>query len=132
MRIWHTLAPPLVVLGLATEFVAGGGERRHAAPFDVPAQDAGWVPRRELALAVAELLRVGRGTTVAFTTGLQGAGGFGKTMLAREVARHPDVRRRYRGGVVRTTVGRDQRGVDLARADRDADRQARRCPGADQ
>ncbi|MGI5328614.1 NB-ARC domain-containing protein [Actinomadura nitritigenes] len=104
----------LVALGLAAEFVAGRAERRNTAPFDVPAQDAGWVPRRELALAVAELLRVGRGTTVAFTTGLQGAGGFGKTMLAREVARHPDVRRRYKGGVVWTTIGRDRRGADLA------------------
>ncbi|MFC4055569.1 NB-ARC domain-containing protein [Actinomadura syzygii] len=104
----------LIALGVAVEFVSGRGERRGSAPFDVPAQDAGWVPRRELSSAVSELLRGRRGRTVAFTTALHGAGGFGKTMLAREVARHPDVRRRYRGGVVWTTVGRDRRGADLA------------------
>lgn len=107
----------LVALGVAAEFVTGRGGRGGSAPFDVPAQDAGWVARRELTLAVSELLRGRRGRrgrTVAFTTALHGAGGFGKTMLAREVARHPEVRRRYPGGVVWTTVGRDRRGADLA------------------
>ncbi|MEU7012461.1 NB-ARC domain-containing protein [Streptomyces sp. NPDC046385] len=51
-----------------------------------------------------------RGRTVALTTSLEGAGGFGKTVLARAVAASPRVRRRFRGRVYTVTIGRDVRG----------------------
>jgi WD40 repeat protein len=52
--------------------------------------------------------------TVGLTTGLVGAGGFGKTTLARIVAHDPRVRESFTGGVVWVTVGQDSTGPDLA------------------
>ena len=51
---------------------------------------------------------------VGVTTGLVGAGGFGKTTLARMVAHDPRVRTEFTGGVVWVTVGEDTSGPDLA------------------
>jgi hypothetical protein len=48
-----------------------------------------------------------RGPTAALTTALQGAGGFGKTMLARQVCWDRRVWRRFRGRIYVITVGRD-------------------------
>ena len=48
------------------------------------------------------------------TTGLVGAGGFGKTTLARMVAHDPRVRAEFADGVVWVTVGEDAAGPDLA------------------
>ncbi|WP_020113743.1 NB-ARC domain-containing protein [Streptomyces bottropensis] len=52
---------------------------------------------------------------VAITAGLHGAGGFGKTTLARYVAAQRSVQRRFPGGVHLITIGRDIRGkADIA------------------
>ncbi|MFG3548895.1 NB-ARC domain-containing protein [Streptomyces sp. NPDC047725] len=53
--------------------------------------------------------REGRGA-VGITTGLQGAGGFGKTTLALMVCGHPRVRQHFRERVYVIKVGRDVRG----------------------
>ena len=53
----------------------------------------------------------GRGRTVGITTGLYGAGGFGKTTLAQMVCADRRVRRRFGGRVYLVTVGRDVRGA---------------------
>ncbi|MET8957406.1 NB-ARC domain-containing protein [Streptomyces sp. NPDC004533] len=47
---------------------------------------------------------------VGITTGLHGAGGFGKTTLAHMVCAHPTTRRAFRGRVYVVTVGRNVRG----------------------
>jgi hypothetical protein len=73
----------------------------------------GWVNRTELATVVSALTGVGS-TAVALTTGLVGAGGFGKTMLAAQACQDRDVRRRFPGGVCWVTVGRDLDGEGLA------------------
>ena len=49
--------------------------------------------------------------TVGITTGLYGAGGFGKTTLALMVCADRRVRRRFAGRVYLVTVGRDVRGA---------------------
>ena len=49
--------------------------------------------------------------TVAITTGLHGAGGFGKTTLAQMVCADRRIRKRFPGGVFSVTVGRDTRGA---------------------
>ncbi|WP_234441408.1 NB-ARC domain-containing protein [Streptomyces scabiei] len=55
------------------------------------------------------------GGPVAITAGLHGAGGFGKTTLARYVAAQRSVQRRFPGGVHLITIGRDVRGrADIA------------------
>ena len=53
-------------------------------------------------------------TAVGVTTGLVGAGGFGKTTLARMVAHDPRVRAEFSDGVVWVTVGEDAGALDLA------------------
>ena len=83
------------------------GERLSMVP-----QVAGWVDRAELADVVSALTTASSGT-VALTTGLVGAGGFGKTSLATRACHDPVVRRRFRGGIVWVTVGRDVNGPGL-------------------
>lgn len=51
---------------------------------------------------------------VALTTGLVGAGGFGKTTLAARACQDRRVMRRFGGGNVWVTVGRDTHGPGLA------------------
>ncbi len=78
------------------------------AGLEVP----GWVIDRpaEAGQVVAALM-AGRSGPVGITTGLHGAGGFGKTTLARVVCADRRVRHRYRGGIFLVTVGRDVRGA---------------------
>ena len=74
-----------------------------------------WVVDRpdEVAEVVAALLGDEVGT-VGLTTGLHGAGGFGKTTLAEMVRADSRVRQQFRGGVYWVTVGRDVRDAGLA------------------
>ena len=76
--------------------------------LDVP----GWVVGRpaELSAIVRALVDEGAGM-VGITTGLYGAGGFGKTTLARMVCADRRVQRRFGGRVYLITVGRDVRGA---------------------
>ena len=78
------------------------------AGLEVP----GWVVDRpaEAGQVVAALM-AGGGRPVGITTGLHGAGGFGKTTLARVVCADRRVRRRFGGRVYLVTVGRDVRGA---------------------
>ncbi len=71
-----------------------------------------WVVDRpdELA-AVVNALVGGKAGTVGITTGLYGAGGFGKTTLAQMVCGDRRVRQRFGGRVYAVTVGRDVRGA---------------------
>ena len=73
----------------------------------------GWVDRGELAEVVSALTAAGSGA-VALTTGLVGAGGFGKTTLAAKACQDRKVQRLFRGGIVWITVGRDTDGPGLA------------------
>ncbi len=71
-----------------------------------------WVVSRPVEVdEVVQQLLNGRARTVGITTGLYGAGGFGKTMLAHIVCADPRVRRRFAGGVYIVTIGRDVRGA---------------------
>ncbi|MGI9000835.1 MAG: NB-ARC domain-containing protein [Pseudonocardia sp.] len=98
--------------------------RRSAAATDAPAtQGPVWavpplrgdeVARPELSDAVVEAVLAPDATTVGVTTGLVGAGGFGKTTLARIVAHDPRIRSGFPAGVVWVTVGADTTGPDLA------------------
>ena len=72
-----------------------------------------WVVDRpaEVRQVVAAL---GRGGTVGITTAVQGAGGFGKTTIAKMVRCDRRVLRRFRGRVYWVTVGRDAPSEGLA------------------
>jgi uncharacterized protein DUF4062/NB-ARC domain-containing protein len=62
---------------------------------------------------VAAVTRPGAGA-VGMTTGLWGAGGFGKTTLARLLVHRPEVKEQFPDGVVWVTVGEDAVGPELA------------------
>jgi NB-ARC domain/WD domain, G-beta repeat/APAF-1 helical domain len=94
-------------------FWAGQAPGRGAARVSFVPTVAGWVGRAELAEVVSALTAAGSGA-VALTTGLVGAGGFGKTTLAAMACQDRRVRRRFRGGIVWLTVGRDTDGPGLA------------------
>lgn len=85
-----------------------------AAPGPMVVPD-GWVDRAEAGQVVDAVLARTRqrwrgGDTVAITAGLHGAGGFGKTTLARFAVGQPKVRKRFPGGIWFITIGRDVRG----------------------
>ena len=71
-----------------------------------------WVVDRPAELSAVVIALVARqARTVGITTGLYGAGGFGKTTLARMVCADRRVRRQFRGRVYLVTIGRDTRGA---------------------
>jgi NB-ARC domain len=94
-------------------FWAGQQPRWPDALLSLAPATAGWVDRAELAEVVSALAGGGSGA-VALTTGLVGAGGFGKTTLAARACADRRVRRRFRGGIVWVTVGREPDGSGLA------------------
>ncbi|MFE2252086.1 NB-ARC domain-containing protein [Streptomyces lavendulae] len=68
------------------------------------------VDRAEVRQVVTAVCRRQGGGAVGITTGLHGAGGFGKTVLANLVCADPKVRRHFRGHVYVVTIGREVRG----------------------
>ncbi|MCO8275845.1 DUF4062 domain-containing protein [Actinoplanes sp. TRM 88003] len=88
-------------------------ERRHVVPvWSVPPLRGSEVARPALTDALVEAVLAPGAGTVGVTTGLVGAGGFGKTTLARMVAHR--VRDDFPGGVAWITVGEDASGPELA------------------
>ncbi|MFF0008748.1 NB-ARC domain-containing protein [Streptomyces tibetensis] len=75
-----------------------------------PTPDSWVVHRDELELAVAAVCRQVNDSAVALTTVLKGAGGFGKTTLAKLVCAHPEVQKSFGEHIYFVTVGRDIRG----------------------
>lgn len=73
-----------------------------------PTVEDWWVVRAEIAEITASV-RARNTASVALTTALKGAGGFGKTKLAMMTCADPRVRRHYRGRVYLVTIGRDIR-----------------------
>jgi NB-ARC domain len=82
-------------------------------PWMAPPLDR-MVERPELGGRLVEALLAPTPTEVGLTTALQGAGGFGKTRLARWVCHQPQIQVRYPGGLLWVTVGQEVRGADLA------------------
>jgi hypothetical protein len=72
------------------------------------------VERPELGDQLVAALVASVPSEVGLTTGLQGAGGFGKTWLAAWACHRSEVDRRYPGGLLWVTVGQEVRGADLA------------------
>ncbi|MFF8377328.1 NB-ARC domain-containing protein [Streptomyces sp. NPDC015661] len=117
-RPWWWVAGLAAVAVLVAVGTAWRQERGAATAGDPPPPPPQTVPdwvvdraeRARTVKAVCRTRRRGRGGTVAITTSLEGAGGFGKTVLARAVAASPRVRRRFRGRIYTVTIGRDVRG----------------------
>ena len=97
-------------------FVHGGGEARElrgpvlAVPSLRGDEVARPVPMEDL---VAAVTRSGV-SAVGTTTGLWGAGGFGKTTMARLLVHRQEVKEQFPAGMVWVTVGEDASGPELA------------------
>jgi hypothetical protein len=86
----------------------GDGRRKRAPhmPGDLPAD---FVPRpAEYEVLKAAVLADAPEKTVALTTALLGAGGYGKTILANYLCRDPDVRFEFSDGIVRVEIGKER------------------------
>jgi WD40 repeat protein len=88
-------------------------ERRSAELVPAVRPPEPWVVDRpdEVSQIVAAL---GKGGTVGITTAVQGAGGFGKTTIAKMVRADPRILHEFKGRVYWVTVGRDAAGDGLA------------------
>jgi hypothetical protein len=92
----------------------GAGRPAVGPVWSVPPLRGDEVKRPELAEELVAAVLAPEASAVGVTTGLVGAGGFGKTTLARMVAHDLRVRARFPGGVVWVTVGEDAFGPELA------------------
>ena len=122
----NILALPVTALGvvlvLADRDRAGrgpGAAEGRRRPWMAPPVDR-VVDRPELTGWLVGALTGPGAAEVGLTTGLAGAGGFGKTWLASCVCHRPEVERRYPGGLLWVTVGQEVRGADLAERVNDA------------
>jgi NB-ARC domain len=104
------VAVPLAAAGLLLPILdkVRGAELMPAVPLPEPEV----VDRPDEVNRIVAALRCGG--TVGITTALQGAGGFGKTTLAKMVRTDPQVLRVFRSRVYWVTVGRDAAGDGLA------------------
>lgn len=82
--------------------------------WSVPSLRGDEVARPGLAARLVSAVLSPGAAAVGVTTGLVGAGGFGKTTLARMTAYDPRIRGEFHGGVVWVTVGEHAIGPDLA------------------
>jgi WD40 repeat protein len=113
--VWAAPLAALVGIVAAVAAVSGPLPLPSKVPLPPELEVPDWVVGRpsELAAVVTALV-AGRGGTVGITTGLFGAGGFGKTTLARMVCADRRVRRHFGGRVYFVTVGRDMRAAAIA------------------
>lgn len=100
----------LTLIELWRADIGGAGRRR---VMDVPPLEPHWVRRPQVLGEVVAGLTRAKGRAVGVTTGLHGAGGFGKTTLAVTACHHRAVRRHFAGGMTRVTVGQDRAGPEL-------------------
>lgn len=102
-----------LLAGIRGQAPGPGGEGVEKLPLPLyrcmaPAREP-FIERSELTKVRDALLaqETGRGTTVGITTAIHGAGGFGKTALAIELCYDAQVRKRFPGGVLWTTMGEE-------------------------
>ena len=118
----NILALPVTALGVVLVLADRDRTPARAAPGAADGRRRPWmappvdrmVDRPELAGWLVPALTRPAPAEVGLTTGLAGAGGFGKTRLASWVCHRPEVDRRYPGGLLWVTVGQEVRGADLA------------------
>ncbi|MGP3683383.1 NB-ARC domain-containing protein [Streptomyces sp. IBSNAI002] len=117
---WGGADPVASVLGAAAGIAAlvaalrtsrAGQSPEAGLPLSAAPVVPEWVVERaEVREVVAAVCGRRGGGAVGITTGLHGAGGFGKTVLAHVVCADPKVRRHFRGHVYIVTIGREVRG----------------------
>ena len=114
------MPPPTFVERLraigSTQAPAGGANVgttvRPSQVWMAPRLEARILDRPELTDEVVKLLTASAGT-IGLTTGLLGAGGFGKTTVAGLVCNRPEVRQRFPGGLLWATIGNARSAADV-------------------
>jgi WD40 repeat protein len=90
------------------QVLLGNGETRRV-PYMAGDLAEDFVPRpTECARLKQAVLAAGSDRTVAVTTALRGAGGYGKTTLANYLCRDPDVRFEFTDGILRVEIGKER------------------------
>ncbi|GAB4054913.1 hypothetical protein GCM10028775_47270 [Catellatospora paridis] len=108
------VAAVVLLIGLDVVLAATAAPRRGVRRvWSMERPEEGDLARTALSDQIRTQLAEADGGTVGLTTGLVGAGGFGKTTLARLLCTDRRVRRLFRAGVW-VTVGEDVKGADLA------------------
>jgi WD40 repeat protein len=106
--------------------VLQGPGRTTRVPFMASPPEAGFVPRPEEFAALKRAV-LGRGNEpVAITAALRGAGGFGKTELARFLCHDDDIEESFDGGILWATLGETPASPVAALADLTAALRGRR------
>jgi hypothetical protein len=82
--------------------------------FAVPSLAGNEVARPHLMADLISKVITPEAGIVGMTTALRGAGGFGKTTLARMLVHDPTVRQAFPDGIAWVTIGEDAHGADLA------------------
>jgi hypothetical protein len=115
LTIMRVASPDALETALYQALVPAQPEGLRRPVWAVPPLRGDEVARPELMEEelVGAVLRPGAGT-VGVTTGLWGAGGFGKTTLARLVVHRAEVREQFPDGAVWVTVGENVVGPELA------------------
>ncbi|WP_236791607.1 NB-ARC domain-containing protein [Amycolatopsis sp. GM8] len=116
--LFFVLLAVLSGLWIALEAWRAAPSRTIAEPLGAPAPPGGtgtFVARPELTGPIVRALLAGKRRKFGITTGLAGAGGFGKTTLAAEVCARPDVKAAF-DRIDWVTVGQEVRGAALADA----------------
>ena len=109
--LWAAILAAVAGVVAAAAAVWASVPRSASVPLPPELQVPKWVVDRPAELAAVVKALDGQAGTVRITTGLYGAGGFGKTTLAQMVCADRRVRQRFGGRVYLVTVGRDVRGA---------------------
>jgi WD40 repeat protein len=116
--LWWTAGATAAVAGagLVVWRVQGWYDRGRAELLPAVQQPEPWVvDRPDEVNQIVAALRNPQGGTVGITTAVQGAGGFGKTTVAKVIRADSRVLRQFSSRVYWVTVGRDVSGDALAR-----------------
>jgi WD40 repeat protein len=109
--VWAGVVGALAGVVAAAAALWGVVPRASKVPLPPEFEALDWmVSRPEELTTIVRALVGGRARTVGITTGLYGAGGFGKTTLAQMACADRRVRRRFGRRVYLVTVGRDLQG----------------------
>ena len=110
--LWEAPLSTLAGIVAAWAAVVAVVPRSRKVPVPAELEVPRWVVDRPVELeAIVKALVDRQAATVGITTGLHGAGGFGKTTLARMVCADRRIRRRFGGRVYQVTIGRDVTGA---------------------
>jgi WD40 repeat protein/nucleoside phosphorylase len=116
-QVLFALLNQLVPAMLPTATGGSTGLRPRRQPvYSIPQPEPGDVARTGIAQDLITRLTTADASLVAMTTALAGAGGFGKTTMARMLVHDPEVRTHFPDGIIWVTVGEGLQGPALAEA----------------